>query len=124
VFEALLGDRSTGLRKFGALLAAGMLAKRLPGPLGSLARTLISGLKGDRGFGFWWLVVTLAVALALGIILAILLSPVAAVIALLVVGIWMLLHRARNKDEDQDGSQSDSGERNSPSEPGIASSGS
>jgi fatty acid desaturase len=108
------------LGKFGALLAAGMLAKRLPGPLGSLARTLIAGLKGDRGFAFWALVVALVVLA----ILAILLLPVVALIALLVVGIWLLVHRDRDEDEDQDGSQGDSGERESPSEPGMASSGS
>jgi hypothetical protein len=90
------------LKKVGAMLAAGWLSKRLPGPLGSLARTLTSGLSGDRGFGFWWLAVTLGIALAVGALVALLISPVAGLIALLVVGIWMLVQGARNKDDDED----------------------
>ncbi len=84
------------------MLAAGWLSKRLPGPLGSLARWLISGVSGDRGFGFWWLAVTLGIALAVGALIALLISPVAAVIALLVVGIWMLVRHARKDDDDDD----------------------
>ena len=114
------------------MLAAGWLAKRLPGPLGSLSRWLVSGLSGERGFRFWWLAVTLGVALIVGALLALLVSPVAAVIALLVVGIWALVRRARNKEDDEhrsehgdeDGtasaSESGSGERSR--EPSAASS--
>ena len=88
------GDR---LRKLGAVVAATMLAKRLPGPLRWLAELFISGMKGERGFGFWWLVVTLGVALAVGALVALLVLPVAALIALIAVGIWMLVRRARTR---------------------------
>lgn len=98
----LLSDHAGQLKKLGAMLAAGWLAKRLPGPLGSLARWLMSGLSGDRGFGFWWLAVTLGIALAVGALVALLISPVAGLIALLVVGIWMLVRGARKKDDDEE----------------------
>lgn len=100
--ETLLSEHAGELKKVGAMLAAGWLSKRLPGPLGSLARWLISGVSGDRGFGFWWVAVTLGIALALGALIAVLISPVAAVIALLVAGIWMLVRHARKKDDDGD----------------------
>jgi hypothetical protein len=50
----------------------------------------------DRGFGFWWLVVTVAIALAVGLLVAALLSPVIGILAALVVGIWMLIRRNRS----------------------------
>lgn len=103
----LLSDHAGQLRKLGAMLAAGWLAKRLPGPLGSIARWLASGLSGDRGFSFWWLAVTLGIALAVGALVAVLISPVAGVIALLVAGIWMLVRGARNKDDDEQHSGGD-----------------
>lgn len=102
VFDALASDRAGGLRKLAAAVAVGMLAKRLPGPLRWLSGLVSPVLKGERGFGFWWLVVTLGVALAVAALLAVLVSPVAALIALLVVGIWMLVQRTRNKDGDED----------------------
>jgi multidrug efflux pump subunit AcrB len=51
----------------------------------------------ERGFGFWWLVATVAVAIVLGMVVALLLTPVAGLIALLVVAIWALVHRHRRK---------------------------
>ncbi len=50
----------------------------------------------DRGFGFWWLVVTVVIALAVGLLVAALLSPVIGIVAALVVGIWMLVRRSRS----------------------------
>ncbi len=50
----------------------------------------------DRGFGFWWLVVTAVIALAVGLLVAALLSPVIGIVAALVVGIWMLIRRSRS----------------------------
>ncbi|MCW3049741.1 MAG: hypothetical protein JWO74_4025 [Solirubrobacterales bacterium] len=76
------------------------VARRLTAPLRWLARLLAPGRK--RGFGFWWLVATLAVALALGLVVALLLSPIAGLIALLIVAIWALVRRTRKRD-DRDG---------------------
>ena len=104
----LLSEHAGQLKKVGAMLAAGWLSKRLPGPLGSVARWLISGASGDRGFGFWWVAVTLGIALAIGALVALLISPVAGLIALLVVGIWMLVQHARkDKDDDRSGDKDD-----------------
>ena len=65
VFNALVSEHGIVCANC-AVLAATMLAKRLPGPLRWLAELFIAGMKGDRGFGFWWLVVTLGVALGVG----------------------------------------------------------
>jgi hypothetical protein len=50
----------------------------------------------DRGFGFWWLVVTVAISLTIGLLVAVLLSPVIGILAALIVGIWMLIGRSRS----------------------------
>jgi apolipoprotein N-acyltransferase len=55
----------------------------------------------DRGFGFWWLVVTAAVALAIGLLVAVLLSPIIGILAALIVGIWMLVRRSRSSHSRQ-----------------------
>lgn len=61
------------------------------------AKSLVTAAIGkDRGFGFWWLAVTVALALAVGLLVAALLSPVIGVVAALVVGIWMLIRRNRS----------------------------
>lgn len=122
VLEELASDPADGARKLGALAVASLLAKRLPGPLGWLAGLISSYLKGERGFGFWWQVVTLGLALAVGALVALLISPVAALIALLVVGIWMLVKGAHNKDDDEDHSDSSGPDSNAGREPGLASS--
>lgn len=70
-----------------------LLARRLPGPL----RILVEGL-GDpdqRGFLFWWLVVTLIVTLAIALLLSLVLAPVTAIVALIGVGVWMLVQKGR-----------------------------
>jgi hypothetical protein len=81
-------------------------AKHLGAPL----RWLFGGQ--ERGFGFWWLVATLAIAVALGMVVALLLTPVAGLIALLVVAVWALVRRARRPRDD-----GDPGETRSPAEP-------
>jgi len=54
-----------------------------------------------RGFGFWWLVGTVAIAGTVGLIVAVVLSPVAGIVAFLVVGVWALISRARSSHADQ-----------------------
>ncbi len=74
-------------------ILAALLARRLPGPL----RVLVEGL-GDpdqRGFLFWWLVVTLVATLAIALLLSIVLAPVTAIVALVGVGVWMLTRERR-----------------------------
>lgn len=70
-----------------------LLAHRLPGPL----RVLVEGL-GDpdqRGFVFWWLVITLVMTLAIGLLLSIALAPLVGIVALVGVGVWMLVQGGR-----------------------------
>jgi hypothetical protein len=81
------------------LLMLRSVARRLARPLRWLGRLLAPGKK--RGFGFWWLLATLAVAVALGLVVALLLSPVAGLIALLVVAIWALVRRRRKRDDPE-----------------------
>jgi membrane protein implicated in regulation of membrane protease activity len=76
------------------------VAEHLPAPVRWLGRLITPDR--ERGFGFWWLVATLAVAVALGMVVALLLTPVAGLIALLVVAIWALVRRRRHKREDCD----------------------
>jgi hypothetical protein len=75
-----------------AILTA-LLARRLPGPL----RVLVEGI-GDpdqRGFLFWWLVITLVLALAIGLLLSIALAPITGIVALVGVGVWTLIEQGR-----------------------------
>jgi hypothetical protein len=88
------------LRPVARLLMLRWVAKHVPAPLRWLGRLLAPG--NERGFGFWWLVATLAVALALGMVVALLLTPVAGLIALLIVAIWALVRRRRRKRDDGD----------------------
>ncbi len=104
------------------MVAGAMLAKRLPGPLRWLSGLLTSALMGERGFGFWWLVATLGVALLVGALVALLISPVAALIALLVVGIWMLFRRGGSKNDDEDRSKDSRRDGDAGREGGLASS--
>ena len=100
-----VGARASGLRSplrwLGAKLSSlvSWVAKRLPAPVRWLARLLAPGQK--RGFAFWWLVATLAVAVALGLIVALLLFPVAGLLGLLVLAIWLLVRRRKRKRGDQ-----------------------
>jgi hypothetical protein len=72
-----------------------------------LAKTIFMATIGrDRGFGFWWLVATIAMALVIGLLLAVLLSPVIGILAAIGVGIWMLVRRSRSSDSDEDASAS------------------
>ena len=88
------------LRPLARLLMLRWVAKHVPAPLRWLGR--LFGPAGERGYGFWWLVVTLGVAVALGIVVALLLTPVAGLLALLIVAIWALVHRRRKRDDGDD----------------------
>ena len=70
-----------------------LLARRLPGPL----RVLVQGLDDpdQRGFLFWWLVVTLVVTLVVAVLLSIALVPIVGILALAGVGVWMLIQQGR-----------------------------
>ena len=83
-------------RLIARLLALRSVARHLATPLRWLGRLLAPGR--ERGFGFWWLMATLAVAVALGMVVALLLSPAAGLIALLVVAIWALVRRRRKRE--------------------------
>ena len=61
-----------------------------------LVKSVLATIGKDRGFGFWWLVVTAAIALTVGLLVAVLLSPVIGILAALIVGIWMLVRRRRS----------------------------
>jgi hypothetical protein len=87
------------LRPIARLLMLRWVAEHLPAPLRWLARLVAPDR--EHGFGFWWLVATLGVAIALGILVALLLTPVAGLIALLVVAIWLLVRRRRRKRDDR-----------------------
>jgi hypothetical protein len=81
--------------------AAGWLSDQV-GSRARLIKTLFRAAIGeDRGFGFWWLVVTVAIALAIGLLVAVLLSPVIGLLAALIVGIWMLVRGGRSSESRQ-----------------------
>lgn len=61
-----------------------------------LVKSVMATIGKDRGFGFWWLVVTAAIALTVGLLVAVLLSPVIGILAALIVGIWMLVRGRRS----------------------------
>ena len=48
----------------------------------------------QRGFLFWWLMVTLIVTLAIALLLIIVLAQVTAIAALAGVGVWMLIRNS------------------------------
>jgi hypothetical protein len=68
-------------------------------------RVLVEGL-GDpdqRGFLFWWLMVTLIVTLAIVSLLSIVLAPVTGTVALAGVGVWMLIQNDRQPLSNREG---------------------
>jgi hypothetical protein len=68
-----------------------------------LAKTIFMATIGkDRGFGFWWLVATIALAVFIGLLVGVLLSPVLGILAAIGVGIWMLIRGSRSSDSDED----------------------
>jgi hypothetical protein len=70
------------------------LLTRLPfrGLVGALMRP-----REERGFGFWWLVATVAIAGAVGLIVAALVTPLAGILAFVAVGIWSMVCRVSGR---------------------------
>jgi len=76
-----------------------LLARRLPGPLRSLVEGL--GDPNERGFLFWWLVITLSVTLTIALLVSIVLAPVTGLVALAGFGVWTLIDDLRNSASRQ-----------------------
>jgi hypothetical protein len=80
-------------RRVARLLVPRWVVKQLPAPARWLGSLFLPGRR--RGFGYWWLVVTLGIAVAIGMVVALLVSPVAGLLALLVVAGWAVVRHAR-----------------------------
>ena len=59
---------------------------------------------GRRGFGFWWLVVTLSLAGVVGLLVAALLTPVTGILACLAVAVWFLIRKSTGNSRNKRGS--------------------
>ena len=70
----------------------------------SWIRDALRGLTSGRGFGFWWLVVTLLLALVVGLLVAALLTPVMGLLACLAVAVWFLIRKGAGNARDERGS--------------------
>jgi hypothetical protein len=57
-----------------------------------------------RGFGYWWLVVTVLLAGVVGLIVAALLTPVMGILACLAVALGFLIRKGAGDSRDQRGS--------------------
>ena len=57
-----------------------------------------------RGFGYWWLVVTVLLAGVVGLLVAALLTPVMGILACLAVAVSFLIRKAAGDSRDQRGS--------------------
>ena len=76
--------------------AVGWARAQIRSPVRLIKSLFMATIGKDRGFGFWWLVVTVAIALTVGLLVAVLLSPAIGLLAALIVGIWMLVRRRRS----------------------------
>jgi MFS superfamily sulfate permease-like transporter len=76
--------------------AVGWLREKIGSPVRLVKSVFMATIGKDRGFTFWWLMMTAAIALIIGLLVAVLVSPVIGIIAALVVGIWMLIRRSRS----------------------------
>ena len=81
--------------------AAGWLRGKFGSPVRLIKSVFMATIGKDRGFAFWWLVVTAAIAVTIGLLVAALLSPVIGILAALAVGIWMLIRRSRSSRSPQ-----------------------
>ena len=76
--------------------AVGWVRAQIRSPVRFIKSLFMATIGKDRGFGFWWLVVTVAIALIVGLLVAVLLSPVIGILAALIVGIGMLVRHGRS----------------------------
>ena len=67
----------------------------------SSIRDAFRGLTTGRGFGFWWLVVTLLLAGVVGLLVAALLTPVMGLLACLAVAVWFLIRKGAGNARDE-----------------------
>lgn len=88
---AAAGWLSSVIKPLGAQLKPLM---RIKSPLRLAWSLFMATIGKDKGFGFWWLVVTLAIALVIGLLVTILLFPVIGLLSALIVGVWMLARRS------------------------------
>lgn len=76
--------------------AAGWLGEEVRSRARLIKDLFLATIGEDRGFGFWWLMLTAAIALAIGLLVAALLSPVIGILAAVIAGIWMLVRGGRS----------------------------
>ena len=96
-----LGEQAAGASRW--------LRRRLRFSLSSIMDTFRRWSKG-RGFGFWWLVVTLVLAGVVGVLVAALLTPVMGILAGLAVVVWLLIRKMTGNSHSESGEDHD-GER-------------
>jgi hypothetical protein len=81
--------------------AVGWLRGKIRSPLHLIKSVFMATIGKDRGFTFWWLLLTAAISLIIGLLVAALVSPVIGILAALAVGIWMLIKRNRSSQSRQ-----------------------
>jgi hypothetical protein len=94
--RARVGDSARSVIRFVVRRAAGWLRGKLGSAVRLVKSVVMAAAGDDRGFAFWWLVVTAAIALAIGLLVAALVSPVIGIVAAVAAGIWMLIRRSRS----------------------------
>jgi hypothetical protein len=94
--RAQVRDSARSVIRFVLPRAASWLRGKIGSPVRLVKSVFMATIGKDRGFTFWWLMMTAAIALIIGLLVAVLVSPVIGIIAALVVGIWMLIRRSRS----------------------------
>ena len=94
--RALVRNSARSVIRFLAPRAVGWLRGKIGSPIRLVKSVFMATIGKDRGFTFWWLMVTAAIALTIGLLVAALVSPVIGILAALAVGIWMLIRRNRS----------------------------
>ena len=89
-----------------AASASRWLRRRLRFRPSSIIDALRRWSKG-RGFGFWWLVVTLLLAGVVGLLVAAILTPVMGILACLAVAIWLLIRKSTGNSRGESGDDHD-----------------